>query len=278
MAIKNILIAYNGGQSSRSALSVALMMQQKYDAHVTGLFAHGISRLMNSIHPGAMALVRRTVQDAERRTHEEIRGRFDADVAAAREQYGDKIHYSSADREADAAIIEQARYFDITVMGALDVKAGEEHVAPHPDRIALTSGRPVLIVPKDYSLEQFNETAVLAWDGKRAAARALSDAMQILETKQLVTVVTVGDVPGATPDQTAGLTRHLERHGVKTRWQTLKPVKGSISAAITTYCQAVKPGLLVMGAYEHSKFKEDFFGGVTDEIMKTAETLVLMSH
>lgn len=278
MAIKNILIAYNGGRSSEAALRVALMMQQKYDAHVTGLFAHGTSRLMKAIHPGMMATVRQTVEEAEQRIHDEIKGKFDATVVEARKTHGDKIHFVNAARDADAAIVENARYFDITVMGALEVKAGEEHFAPHPDRVALMSGRPVLIVPRDYSLDRFNEKAVLAWDGKRAAARALSDAMQILETKQLVTVITVGDVPGGTPEHSMDLTAHLERHGVSTAWEKLKPIKGSVSAAISSYCGTVKPGLLVMGAYEHSKFKEDFFGGVTDEIMKTAQTLVLMSH
>ena len=40
MAIKNILVAFNGSEASENALVVAAQMQKKYAAHVTGLLAH----------------------------------------------------------------------------------------------------------------------------------------------------------------------------------------------------------------------------------------------
>ena len=40
MAIKNILVAFNGSEASENALLVAAQMQKKYAAHVTGLLAH----------------------------------------------------------------------------------------------------------------------------------------------------------------------------------------------------------------------------------------------
>ena len=55
----------------------------------------------------------------------------------------------------------------------------------------------MLIVPRDGAPEALGDRAFVAWDGRRSAARALADAMQILETKSLVTILTVGDVPGA---------------------------------------------------------------------------------
>ena len=39
MAIRNILVAYNGSASSDAALAAAVLMHKKYDAHVTGLMA-----------------------------------------------------------------------------------------------------------------------------------------------------------------------------------------------------------------------------------------------
>ena len=37
-------------------------------------------------------------------------------------------------------------------------------------------------------------------------------------------------------------------------------------------------GILVMGAYEHSKFSEDLLGGVTRDILENADLPLLMSH
>jgi nucleotide-binding universal stress UspA family protein len=43
-------------------------------------------------------------------------------------------------------------------------------------------------------------------------------------------------------------------------------------------CKDRGVGLLVMGAYEHSKFREDLFGGVTNEILQECPVPVLLSH
>jgi len=59
-----------------------------------------------------------------------------------------------------------------------------DHLDLDPNRIALDSGRPVLVASKDQALESFNDQAIIAWDGRRTTARALSDAMNILETKK----------------------------------------------------------------------------------------------
>ena len=40
MALKNILVAYNGSDSSDAAVRVAIAMHKKYEAHVTGILAH----------------------------------------------------------------------------------------------------------------------------------------------------------------------------------------------------------------------------------------------
>jgi nucleotide-binding universal stress UspA family protein len=34
----------------------------------------------------------------------------------------------------------------------------------------------------------------------------------------------------------------------------------------------------VLGAYEHSKFREDFLGGVTAEVLEKIKIPVLLSH
>ncbi|MCP4995312.1 MAG: universal stress protein, partial [Gammaproteobacteria bacterium] len=38
------------------------------------------------------------------------------------------------------------------------------------------------------------------------------------------------------------------------------------------------PGLLVMGAYEHSKFRQSIVGGVTSSVLKKAKIPIIISH
>ena len=53
---------------------------------------------------------------------------------------------------------------------------------------------------------------------------------------------------------------------------------GGIGATILDACDETGAGLLIMGAYEHSKFSEDLLGGVTRDILEKAQLPVLMSH
>jgi nucleotide-binding universal stress UspA family protein len=190
----------------------------------------------------------------------------------------DKIHWISKSGEGDATVAQYSRLFDITVIGRYDAVHGEDNQELHPDKIAMISGSPVLLVPREFDVATFNEHAVLAWDGRRAAARALSDAIQILKTKSLVTVLTVGEendelsVPGMDVETA------LQRHGIKTELRKLEKDGKSISNRILEYLDEAQPKLLVMGAYEHSKFRQSIVGGVTSNVLKNAKLPILISH
>ncbi|MBM9595399.1 universal stress protein [Rhodobacteraceae bacterium MCCB 386] len=162
-------------------------------------------------------------------------------------------------------------------MGARAAEVGREHFAARPDVVALRSGRPLILVPHEWSAPHLNDHALVAWDGKRAAARALGDAMHILETKSRITVLTIGDhEPREKPGD--DVIRLLERHGLEAE-RLIRPAgRDGIARTILDSCREVGAGLLVMGAYEHSKFSEDLLGGVTNDIFREADVPVLMSH
>jgi nucleotide-binding universal stress UspA family protein len=279
MAIKNILVAYNGTDSSNGAVRLALLMAKKYDAHLTGVLVHGVPQLLASATPWLTeSLSAEFASIANRMKAEVYQGitkRFEELTADA--GLGDRLHWLDIEGSADATIMELARCFDITLMGEYQPVTGEEQIALHPDLVALQSGRPVLIVPKDYQTAELNEHAVLAWDGTRAASRALSDAMLILETKTMVSILTVGDKSPGSGQTGADIETQLGRHGIKAE-RVHQPRKGSIGASIVDFCRERGAGLLVMGAYEHSKFSEDLIGGVTNEVLQHSAIPVLMSH
>lgn len=174
--------------------------------------------------------------------------------------------------------MEAARYYDIVVMGQYDSQPEIAHIAPHPDSVALHSGRPVLIVPRDYRTDRLGDRAVLAWDGGRAAARAMSDAMTILENKSIVTILTVGSGEASQRKEGLDVVAHLARHGIMTDWKNVPRNGGGVGGAILDMCEEKGAGLLVMGAYEHSRFAEDLLGGTTKTILRRSRIPILMSH
>lgn len=276
MPIKNILIAYGGSESSDAALEFALHIREKYDAHLTGLLAYNFTPVNVNVSSWIPDDMRDSIRAEQERLVKGIEERFQHKTAE--NPAADKIHWISKSGEGDATVAQYARLFDITVIGRYDAVHGEDNQELHPDKIAMISGAPVLLVPREFDVATFNEHAVLAWDGRRAAARALSDAMQILKTKSLVTVITVGEdndelsVPGMDVETA------LQRHGIKTELQKLEKGGKSISERILEYLEEAQPKLLVMGAYEHSKFRQSIVGGVTSNVLKNAKLPIMISH
>lgn len=277
MSIKNILVAYNGLPGSGAALHGAVALQQHYGAHITGLFAHGGSTLTHQIKPWMPKKVREAIMEVADQSHQEVLKTFNEICAPVPKE---KLHWIDSAGPVQRTVASYARLFDITVMGVHENTAdsGQHHIEIHPDRVAFDSGRPVMIFPAGYRESVFHRRAVVAWDGGRAAARALADAMQLLEEEDEVEIVSVGRSPlaNALPGMDVGVV--LDRHDVKVTLTELSRGRKSIADTLVEHCEAVGAGLLVMGAYEHSPLREDLIGGVTHDIALRARLPVLMSH
>lgn len=144
------------------------------------------------------------------------------------------------------------------------------------------SGRPCMILPardEQGSPEAEIDNVVVAWDHSRAAARALADAMPILEQAKKVRVVTFSgekDIADAPTD--SDLDRHLKLHGVTAAFETVDAGRKSIGTALGDYIERHKANLLVMGAFGHSRLREFVLGGATRSVLKAPPVPVFLSH
>lgn len=279
MALNNLLVAYNNSASAQKALDVALVMQGKFDTHITGLVARDRPRLFNEMDGWVPDAIRKSILESEKETYQAVEATWKK--AIEDRCVAQKTHWIQTAGDANATVMTYARYFDMTIMG----QAGDaEHGLPmvgQPDMVALKSGRPVMVVPRNFDRGPVTDKIVLAWDGHRAAARALADAVHFLDEMSLVTILAVGAPDPIEKGLQADVATHLARHGIKTEHARIDSQRRShegIGEAIVDYCDQNRPDVLVMGAYEHSKFREDYFGGVTNTVFKDLTIPVFMSH
>lgn len=272
MSIKSILSAYSGDASKGSGLRHALRLAKHHDAWLTGVLRHRQSNLERTLRGSVPKSFLKPFLEAEQARFAEVADRFQSITRDA--GFADRSDFVDLNVDEGLSLSEFARSFDLVVTGVHSHTENEAHMSANPDLIALRSGRPVLVVPDGYEAEGLADHALVAWDGKRSSARALGDAMVGLENKAKVTLLTVGSqkAPG-----TEYLLRNLERHGIDARL-ALKPRKGAIAETILFTAQEVSAGLVVMGAFEHSKFSHDVFGGVTTDVIEKTDVPVFMSH
>lgn len=271
MPMMNLLVAFNGSDGSVAALRYAASLAERLGAHVTAMLAHSSHEVIDKrsrwIPKEALALLEAANTDILR----EIEAKFEAERTAL--GLTNALQLKEVTGRVDSVLSEAARHYDMLIVGS-HADTDDAHVTLHPDRIALLSGRPVTVVPVDYDGGGGLNHAALAWDGGRSAARALSDSLRLFEEAGRVDVLTVGPRSGWPIDD---LLTHLDRHGVEAthhEWPKSQPV----AATLVNWCKRNRPSLLVLGAFEHSKFREDLLGGVTSDVLSQIDIPVLLSH
>jgi nucleotide-binding universal stress UspA family protein len=154
-------------------------------------------------------------------------------------------------------------------------------VADFVAEVLLSVGQPVLVVPFGETARTLGERVVVAWSGTRESARAVGDALPLLERAQSVLVLAgaaATSAQGRVPALAKGMIRTLERHGVRVQTEDLGRHRFDVGERILARCTSFQADLLVMGAYGHSRARELVLGGVTQTLLESMSVPVLMSH
>lgn len=179
------------------------------------------------------------------------------------------------DRSAVDIIAMHARYADVAVVGQVDPDRPADLVPGDlPGQVALLAGRPVLALPYAWQFTTIGQRVVVGWDGERESARAIADAMPLLQAASEVAVLVVGegDLPGA------DIAAYLARHGVQAEAVALADSGISVADMLLSTAADRDADLLVMGAYGRSRLREMILGGTTRRILSEMTLPVLLSH
>lgn len=173
-----------------------------------------------------------------------------------------------------AAAIE-ARHFDLSLVPVPADGAGPQDMA---QALVFDSGLPVILVPETAKAAPLNHIAI-AWDGSRVAARALNDALHLLAPGGHVTVLTVyGEKALATEDLAGNLAATLRLRGYDAKAANIALDGRPIGEALQAGAREAGAGLLAMGGFGHSRFRDFVLGGATLGILSHLRMPVLLSH
>lgn len=274
MTFKTILMHCNDHRRLKSLLAPTLTIASKFESHVIGL----------SVVP-PVAVVASGAFEAQPIIIDEHCEIYRQSVPGMHRQFEETM--------APAAVTRVWRDVEAGPMGVADVVLSHGHAADLiiasqpdpdwasgewldvPDRLAVESGRPVLVIPNGRPSAEVGTRILVAWDGRREAARAVFDALPLLQQATSVNVVQITDGEQAlAPD----ITPALIRHGAKA--EPTKYIKSLTGAgpALMDQVDALDADLLVMGCYGHSRLREFVLGGATRHLLQKMRIPVLMSH
>ncbi|MCB1521279.1 MAG: universal stress protein [Hyphomicrobiaceae bacterium] len=287
MAVKTILVHLNDRRRAASLLAPAIGLAERFEAHLIGfnVFTGVPATAALAVPYGADVID--SVLAAERSEAVAIRTIFEK-ATAGRSLVAEWISEKAPHSDLAAFVMQRGRSADLIVASQTDPAWDLAAVYDFPERLALESGRPVLVVPvpAEKSIEAPSRGAgiarrvLVAWNGKREAARAAFDALPILLMAEHVHILTVAEHPW---DQKANLSGHaiaaaLARHGIAVSLDERKRGGATIGEVILDATSDHRAELVVMGAYGHSRFRELVFGGATREVLRNMRIATLLSH
>jgi nucleotide-binding universal stress UspA family protein len=280
MTYKTILVSLNEIPRLPQLIDAAARLGGAFDAHVTGLYVVPAVQFYPSVGYEAMPQYfdgnqvyfkdhARAAEEAFTRTMSANGVRHEFELA------------NGASPDVADDVVARGRCADLILLSSIspDQPAGVE--PDFVEQIVISSGRPVIILPVAGEARLNMDRVVLAWDGGREAARAAFDATPLLKMADRVFITRIDPqkerglknaVPGI------DLAEMLARHGIKAEVKNISAAGEDAGHALITCASDEGCGLIVMGAYGHSRLREYIFGGTTRHMLQSMDRPVLMSH
>ena len=280
MQFRNIMVYLDQGKSNLARVDSALAIASSHGAALTGVAL---------IAQPSLAILHRLgvanapdLHDKSRADAQECIDQFHERAAAAGVE-ADVLKLECPEADAPAKLSRVARVYDLSILRQANPDRDDTaFIAGLSEEVMFSSGRPVLYMPYIGAHQIPFKRGLIAWDGSRSSARAVHDALPLLENMDQVTILIIDSnkiepsSDGVLPGE--GLSRHLHRHGIASEIQRLQRGETSTSTLILNELTNTGADLLVMGGYGTPKLREIMLGGVTRTVMETMTVPVLMSH
>jgi nucleotide-binding universal stress UspA family protein len=277
MTYATVMVSLALDQSNEARLQVAGELAERFEATIIGVAAAQFAPpLYFTDGAEAQALIDAGEASVKRR----LAG-LEAQFRAATKTRGGHAEWRSAMEFPARFVSAQARCADIVVSGGQSPAFSDAFALASPKDLVMQAGRPLLVVP-DRTDWLDMRSVLVAWKDTPEARQAVVAALPMLRKARDVTIV---EIPERDDDRSAvmaGVTdvaAWLGRHGVAAVARVPEPVRSETAAAqLDKIAGEHGAGLIVAGAYGHSRFRELILGGVTEYLVTQPVRSVLLSH
>lgn len=269
--LKHLLVHLDSTERTRSRLELAVALAKRCDAVLTAVFAesaHLGSSIVAMRHPARM-------ESALAAT----RAVFEAKVSAARlpnewweverGDYGHMVGWT----------VQCCRYADLAIFGQYDPRVSRVP-ADLVEQVLLGSGRPLLVVPSQWGQADMGKRVLVAWTGSREAARAVNDAIPLMQGAEEVTVLALQDGSGTdgvfTPP--VDIVAHLNAHGIAATYERSVVDEPSAVAVLLNRAADMGADLMVMGGRTQPRLAFAAQSRTVREVLRSTACPVLLSH
>jgi nucleotide-binding universal stress UspA family protein len=275
MTYATVMVSLALDGSNEARLEAAGQIAERFDSGIVGIAAAQFSppvyftsgeQAQNLIDQG-QALIKKRMSELEVQFREATKNRA---------KY---VEWRCAIDFPARYILQEARCADIIVSGGQSNALSDPFALASPKDLVMQAGRPLLIAPDNVSWLDLR-SVLMAWKDTPEARRAIAYSLPMLRKAKEVTVaeiVEAGDSRSAAVSRVRDVVAWLSRHGVSAS-EVVPENGGDVIAQLDAIAANVGAGVVVAGAYGHSRFRELILGGMTQHLMTQSSRCVLLSH
>lgn len=266
---------------SAETVGKAVTVAKAFDAHLTVLPIGEVPQLP-FYGSGGHGYIEIWAKEFDQRKIEltSLASRVEAQLAREGISFDVRPSLSSTARQ-DNLVARHAIYCDLAVVlrsVEQELNSVEKNAI---DGALFDSGRPVLYVPSSFKADHIGTKVAIAWNSRREAARAVSESLPFLKSAEEITLLLVDPVVGDNDhgeDPGSDIATVLARHGLGISVQSVASADRPVSEALLDSVCELGADLLVMGAYGHSRLRENILGGTTREMLEQTVVPLLLSR
>ncbi len=277
--LKDIMVHLDGGTNDAIRLAHAEKLASLSGSRLVGLYTNPLPEYAYVLAVQSGLAPMEPIIEAE----EQMRQNGDR-VVAELEQKLAKLPLPHVVRRLDvsasqivAQAVAQARWADLFVASAPYQKEPILFWDELVEAVMFESGHAIYLVPGASQAPPSLDSIVIGWHPTKEATRAIAEALPILKSGRNIRLAVIDpEKDGAV--ETSFINEYFKHHGVNVEVLVLDSEKKSVPQVLLHEARSIKAGLIVMGAYGHSRLREWILGGATREMIETSEIPLLMAH
>jgi nucleotide-binding universal stress UspA family protein len=280
MGYKTIAVSLNEVERAQVLLEICVELASQYDAHIIGVYIVPAPAVYPAVGPYSAPEVIDILTQYFEEHSANVKSMFEAAMGHSGLSF-QWLKVKAITPAVSTSVSEIGRIADLMVVSEVDREADTGVELDFVANVVMGVGRPVLVFPRKNDAVLKIDQIVCGYNGSREAARAIHDALPILKKASDVRLVWVDpsrdlEIAGALPG--ADLAETLGRHGVKVTAEAMPTSDLDVAEALLTRARDLNAGLIVMGAYGHSRLREYVLGGATRRTLSIMSVPLLMSH
>ncbi|WP_194953581.1 universal stress protein [Sphingopyxis solisilvae] len=270
--MRNILIHADDGPGMSARLESGLAIGRRHQSHLDLVISSPFQQFIATDPFGGMYLAGEQLAKAQA-VDAALERRLRADLE--REDVPWEVTLADGDVLSTLTLAATLTDLVIVSLGTADRRRSFAPPMMAGD-LAMAVPVPVLAIPETCGPVDLDAPVMIAWNGSAQAAHALRAAVPLIRHARQAVLVTVGGHEGQVAADDA--LRYLSRHGIHAEWRQVERGVETIEEALERTARDMGAGLIVMGAFGHTRLRETFFGGVTRYLLGSAPAPLLLAH